>query len=65
MGWLFWIWYSIGAVLLSTVELPKVLDFSNGLFLVFYALYALYLVHRAEFLKGMSDQSVSGSATPL
>lgn len=65
MGWLFWIWYGIGAVLLLTVDVPKVLDFSNGLFLVFYALYALYLIHRAELYKGMSDQSVSGSTTPL
>lgn len=65
MGWLFWIWYSIGAILLLTIGVPKVLDFSNGLFLVFYALYALYLIHRADLFKEMSDQSVSSSVKPL
>lgn len=65
MGWLFWIWYSIGTILLLTIGVPKVLDFSNGIFLVFYALYALYLIHRADLFKEMSDQSVSGSLKPL
>lgn len=65
MGWLFWIWYSIGAILLLTIGVPKVLDFSNGLFLVFYALYALYLCHRADLFYKMSDQSVSVDTKPL
>ncbi|WP_046227650.1 carotenoid biosynthesis protein [Paenibacillus dauci] len=61
MGWLFWIWYAIGATLLLTIDVPKALDFSNGLFLVFYALYALYLMKRQEVYWQLSDQSVSGS----
>ncbi|WP_017810995.1 carotenoid biosynthesis protein [Paenibacillus shenyangensis] len=60
MGWLFWIWYAIGATLLLTIDVPKALDFSNGLFLVFYALYALYLMKRQEVYWQLSDQSVSG-----
>ncbi|WP_082472309.1 carotenoid biosynthesis protein [Paenibacillus bovis] len=60
MGWLFWIWYAIGAALLLTSSVPKALDFSNGLFLVFYALYALYLMNRQEVYWQLSDRSVSG-----
>lgn len=59
MGWLFWIWYAIGAALLLTSSVPKALDFSNGLFLVFYALYALYLMNRQEVYWQLSDRSVS------
>ncbi|MFD1887451.1 carotenoid biosynthesis protein [Paenibacillus wenxiniae] len=59
MGWIFWIWYGIGAVLLLTIGVPQVLDFSNGLFLVFYALYAMSLVRRSQPQYSMSDWSVS------
>ncbi len=52
-------------MLLLTIGVPKVLDFSNGLFLVFYALYALSLVRRSSPQQKMSDWSVSneGSVT--
>ncbi|WP_046212821.1 carotenoid biosynthesis protein [Paenibacillus wulumuqiensis] len=60
MGWLFWIWYAIGAALLLTIRVPEVLDFSNGLFLVFYALYALYLMKRHQVYWQLSDRSVTG-----
>ncbi len=58
MGWIFWIWYGIGAVLLLTIGVPQMLDFSNGLFLVFYALYALSLVRRSHPQQKLSDWSV-------
>lgn len=48
----FWAWYAIGTLLLWTIGVPDVLQFSNGLFLVFYGLYALSLVFT------LSDQSV-------
>ncbi len=63
MGWIFWIWYGIGAVLLLTIGVPKMLDFSNGLFLVFYALYALSLIRRSQPQYNMSDWSVSKRET--
>ncbi|MEW4372114.1 carotenoid biosynthesis protein [Paenibacillus kandeliae] len=60
MAWIFWVWYVIGAVLLLTIGVPRVLDFSNGLFLVFYALYALSLVRKSTVQTSLSDWSVSG-----
>lgn len=36
----FWGWYAIGALLLIFFSVPQGLQFSNGLFLVFYAFYA-------------------------
>ncbi|SEU13289.1 carotenoid biosynthesis protein [Paenibacillus sp. NFR01] len=36
----FWGWYAIGALLLIFFSVPKGLQFSNGLFLVLYAVYA-------------------------
>lgn len=59
MAWIFWVWYVIGAVLLLTIGVPQVLDFSNGLFLVFYALYALSLVRKSTVQPSLSDWSVS------
>ncbi|MFD0958425.1 carotenoid biosynthesis protein [Paenibacillus chungangensis] len=38
---LFWFWYATGLVLMLTVGVPGWLSFSNGLFLLFYAVYAL------------------------
>lgn len=45
---LFWSWYSVGAVLLIFFRVPDALKFSNGLFLVFYGLYALYLLSKGS-----------------
>ncbi|WP_411348176.1 carotenoid biosynthesis protein [Paenibacillus sp. WLX2291] len=59
MAWVFWVWYVIGAGLLLTIGVPKVLDVSNGLFLVFYALYALSLVRKSTVQTSLSDRSVS------
>ncbi|USB32905.1 carotenoid biosynthesis protein [Paenibacillus sp. YPG26] len=44
----FWLWYSVGAVLLVFMKVPEGLKFSNGLFLVLYGAYALSLLHQAE-----------------
>ncbi|SDW85362.1 carotenoid biosynthesis protein [Paenibacillus sp. PDC88] len=52
----YWIWYSIGAVLLLTIGVPEYLNFSNGLFLVFYALCALSLVFGRQLNPAMSNQ---------
>lgn len=60
MAWLFWIWYAIGLALQLTIGVPPILDFSNALFLVFYALYALSLVRHKEVYSKLSDRSVSG-----
>lgn len=43
---LFYGWYGVGLALMLTVGVPPWLAFSNGLFLVFYALYALELERR-------------------
>lgn len=40
---LFWFWYLVGLVLLSTIGVPKPLQFSNGLFNIFYAAYVIKL----------------------
>ncbi|MED5020766.1 carotenoid biosynthesis protein [Paenibacillus chibensis] len=45
----FWFWYAAGAILLIFFGVPDALKFSNGLFLVFYGLYALYLASQAVF----------------
>ncbi|KGE20351.1 carotenoid biosynthesis protein [Paenibacillus wynnii] len=55
---LFWGWYFIGALLLIIFSLPESLQFSNGLFLVFYAVYAMKLIKDGLELHIMSDQSV-------
>jgi len=55
---LFWGWYFIGALLLIIFSLPESLQFSNGLFLIFYAGYAMKLMYDGLELQIMSDQSV-------
>lgn len=59
MHLLFWVWYSIGFLLLLFVGVPDALSFSNGLFLVFYALYTVSLLFDAKQQHRLSDQSVS------
>lgn len=54
----FWIWYAIGALLLIWLGIPESLSFSNGLFLVFYALYAADLLYKGQGSALLSDQSV-------
>ncbi|MEK3884638.1 carotenoid biosynthesis protein [Paenibacillus sp. PL2-23] len=39
--YLFWFWYAVGLLMMLTTGVPEWLAFSNGLFLLFYALYAL------------------------
>lgn len=58
---LFWIWYSIGALLLIWLGIPDSLKFSNGLFLVFYAAYAVDLFVKGQQKPFMSDWSVNDS----
>ncbi|WP_433707511.1 carotenoid biosynthesis protein [Paenibacillus illinoisensis] len=55
---LYWAWYIIGATLMLTIGVPEQLSFSNGLFLVFYALYVVELIYQGRRRNGMSDQSV-------
>ncbi|PZD94078.1 carotenoid biosynthesis protein [Paenibacillus sambharensis] len=43
---LFWFWYAAGLLLMLLWEVPQQLQFSNGLFLIFFSLYAVYLVTR-------------------
>lgn len=43
MRYLFWGWYAIGLVLMLAFYVPDFLHFSNGLFLIFFALYAIQL----------------------
>jgi len=40
---LFWFWYTVGLLLMMTVGVPEWLAFSNGLFLLFFAVYALHV----------------------
>ncbi|WP_338555637.1 carotenoid biosynthesis protein [Paenibacillus sp. KS-LC4] len=40
---LFLFWYAVGLILMLTIGVPTPLAFSNGLFLVFYAMYAVSL----------------------
>ncbi|NQX47130.1 carotenoid biosynthesis protein [Paenibacillus tritici] len=58
---LFWIWYVIGALLLIWFGIPQSLRFSNGLFLVFYAAYAVDLLSKGRVQPFMSDWSVNSS----
>lgn len=41
--YLFIFWYCIGLILMLTIGVPTWLSFSNGLFLVFFALYAIHI----------------------
>lgn len=56
---IFWVWYFIGALLLIWLGIPENLEFSNGLFLIFYAVYALDLIYKGSKRKFMPDQSVT------
>ena len=56
---IYWIWYSIGAVLLLTIGVPDALSFSNGMFLILYALCAVDLIFSKDVKNPLSDQSVS------
>ncbi len=38
---LFWFWYAVGLALMLFYRVPEALGFSNGLFLFFYAVYAV------------------------
>lgn len=52
LRYLFWGWYAIGLLLMLAFYVPDFLHFSNGLFLVFFALYALQLeVHERNKFK--------------
>lgn len=62
---LFWIWYTIGALLLIWLGIPDSLKFSNGLFLVFYGAYALDLLIKGYFQPFMSDWSVNSSGSRI
>ncbi|MHA6482453.1 carotenoid biosynthesis protein [Paenibacillus sp. strain BS8-2] len=39
--YVFWFWYAVGLLLMLTSGVPEWLAFSNGLFLLFYSVYAL------------------------
>lgn len=56
---IYWVWYSIGAVLLLTIGVPDALSFSNGVFLILYALCVIDLIYRNEQENVLSGQSVS------
>lgn len=45
--YLFWCWLAIGLILMLFYRVPEPLGFSNGLFLVFFALYAYSLEQKA------------------
>lgn len=55
----FWVWYFIGALLLVLFSIPESLQFSSGLFLIFYAAYAGELVVKSQAGSLMADRSVS------
>ncbi|OWR26769.1 hypothetical protein CDO73_24835 [Saccharibacillus sp. O23] len=47
MGIVFYVWMTIGSALMLTIGVAKPLGFSSALFLVFYAVYAVILLHSA------------------
>ena len=54
--WVYWVWYAIGAILMLTIGVPEALSFSNGLFLVFYALCVLDLIYQKQnYRSDLSD----------
>ncbi|MFP4975433.1 carotenoid biosynthesis protein [Paenibacillus sp. CN-4] len=59
IGGIFWIWYSIGAVLLLGPGVPAVLGFANGFFLMLFGLYALVLIKKGLLKTSLSGRSVS------
>lgn len=48
-SWLFLIWYAIGFILMVFFEVPPWLEFSNGIFLVLYALSLMEVAVRADY----------------
>lgn len=40
---LFIFWYGVGLILMLTIGVPEALSFSNGLFLVIFAIYAMHI----------------------
>ncbi|WJH34807.1 carotenoid biosynthesis protein [Paenibacillus sp. CC-CFT747] len=42
----FWFWYAAGLLLMLFYKVPEMLGFSNGLFLLFFASYAVFLETR-------------------
>ncbi|WP_379130004.1 carotenoid biosynthesis protein [Paenibacillus sp. sgz500958] len=58
VSYVFWIWYFIGAVLLTLFTVPESLQFSNGIFLVLYAAYAMDVLKKGASQSLVSDQSV-------
>ncbi|MGM7702539.1 carotenoid biosynthesis protein [Pseudalkalibacillus sp. Hm43] len=62
---IFWIWYSIGLVLMLFFHVPDALKFSNGLFLFFFAIYALKLEkeHTGQYKKLIPLALVVGAIT--
>ncbi|MFC3771999.1 carotenoid biosynthesis protein [Paenibacillus sp. GCM10012303] len=52
MGYLFWFWYAVGFGLLVFYRVPDFLGFSNGLFLLFFAMYAISMEIRESRLGG-------------
>lgn len=45
---LFWFWYTVGLGLMLFWEVPDILAFSNGLFLLFFGLYAIQLERQRD-----------------
>lgn len=52
---MFWIWYFVGTVLLLFVGVPDSLQFSNGIFLILYAAYAVHLTTKAVAYSPLSN----------
>ncbi|GEM_PF-683192 len=63
IGILFYAWMFIGLTLMLTVHVPKPLGFANALFLVFYAVYALALLHLAAAKPEAARDMPSGIRT--
>lgn len=56
--YVFWAWYAIGSLLLIWFSIPESLQFSSGLFLILYAVYAIHLLSKGYVQESMSDWSV-------
>ncbi|WP_379157067.1 carotenoid biosynthesis protein [Paenibacillus sp. sgz5001063] len=56
--YVFWVWYAVGALLLILFSIPDSLQFSSGIFLILYALYAADLLAKGQTSLFLSDRSV-------
>ncbi|MGN7762126.1 carotenoid biosynthesis protein [Paenibacillus sp. 22594] len=56
--YVFWVWYTVGALLLILFSIPERLQFSSGIFLILYAVYAADLSVKGQTSFFMSDRSV-------